>query len=115
VIIEKDGDPWFIGKEIADILGYSETSKMLRRLDDDESCKIAPPKMGDANNMTRRDLRMREGRMNKNTEWLQTPELAVAVCRHIVSEGFQNYDEEGPTGIYNKLNSVFERGLYDGH
>jgi prophage antirepressor-like protein len=53
VIIEKDGDPWFIGKEIADILGYSETSKMLRRLDDDESCKIAPPKMGDANNMTR--------------------------------------------------------------
>ena len=53
--------------------------------------------------------------MNNNTGRLQTPELAVAVCRHIVSEGFQNYDEEGPTGIYNKLNSVFERGLYDGH
>lgn len=40
---------------------------------------------------------------------------AVALCRYIVSEGLQNYDEEGPTEIYNKLNSVFERGPDDGH
>jgi len=35
-VIEKDGEPWFIGKEIADILGYAKTEKMTRRLDDDE-------------------------------------------------------------------------------
>lgn len=31
-----DGDPWFIAKEIADILGYYDTENMTRRLDDDE-------------------------------------------------------------------------------
>ncbi len=35
-VIEKNGEPWFIGKEISSILGYSETEKMTRRLDDDE-------------------------------------------------------------------------------
>lgn len=29
-------EPWFVAKDIAEILGYSETSKMNRRLDDDE-------------------------------------------------------------------------------
>lgn len=35
-VIEKDGEPWFIGKEIADILKYDQTANMLKRLDDDE-------------------------------------------------------------------------------
>ena len=33
----KDGDPWFVAKDVADILGYSETAQMTVRLDDDES------------------------------------------------------------------------------
>ncbi len=36
-----DFDIWFIAKEISDILGYSETSKMLKRLDDDEKKTVA--------------------------------------------------------------------------
>jgi len=32
----KDGDPWFVAKDIADILGYTGTNAMTRRLDDDE-------------------------------------------------------------------------------
>jgi very-short-patch-repair endonuclease len=32
----QDTEIWFIAKEVSEILGYSETSKMLRRLDDDE-------------------------------------------------------------------------------
>jgi prophage antirepressor-like protein len=35
-IIEKDGKPEFVAKDIADILGYSDTQAMTRRLDDDE-------------------------------------------------------------------------------
>ncbi len=35
-VIEKDDDLWFVAKEIADILGYSQTSMMTKRLDDDE-------------------------------------------------------------------------------
>jgi prophage antirepressor-like protein len=34
--IEKEGDIWFVAKDVADMLGYSDTEKMIRRLDDDE-------------------------------------------------------------------------------
>ena len=34
---DANGEPWFVAKDVADILGYSETAMMTRRLDDDES------------------------------------------------------------------------------
>jgi anti-repressor protein len=37
----QDTEIWFIAKEVSEILGYSETSKMLRRLDDDEKETVA--------------------------------------------------------------------------
>lgn len=36
-----DGEPYFIAKDIADVLDYSETSKMLRRLDSDEKFHLS--------------------------------------------------------------------------
>ena len=42
-------EPWFVAKDVAEILGYSETAKMLRRLNEDECKKIVPPEMGGAN------------------------------------------------------------------
>jgi len=37
-----DGDEiWFIAKEVSDILGYSETSKMLRRIDNEDKQTVA--------------------------------------------------------------------------
>jgi prophage antirepressor-like protein len=36
VITEKDGEVWFIAKEVAEILGYSDAQAMTRRLDTDE-------------------------------------------------------------------------------
>lgn len=47
-VIDKDGDPWFVAKDIAEILGYSDTEHMTRRLDDDEKGKIKPPVVGDS-------------------------------------------------------------------
>lgn len=35
--IFKDGQPWFVAKDISDILGYSETNRMTSRLDEDET------------------------------------------------------------------------------
>lgn len=35
-VIEESGEPWFVAKDIADALGYSETSAMTKRLDDEE-------------------------------------------------------------------------------
>lgn len=38
----KEGEPWFVAKDVADILDYSEASAMTRHLDDDdkESVKL---------------------------------------------------------------------------
>lgn len=30
-IIEMDGEPWFVGKDVAEILGYANPSKALSR------------------------------------------------------------------------------------
>lgn len=35
-VLTRDGEPWFIAKDISDILGYSDAAKMTTRLDDDE-------------------------------------------------------------------------------
>lgn len=42
-IVEQNGNPYFVAKDISDILGYSDTNKMTNRLDDDEkiTAKIA--------------------------------------------------------------------------
>jgi len=35
-IIEKDGEPWFVAKDVAVILGYRDAYTLVRRLDEDE-------------------------------------------------------------------------------
>ena len=51
-----DDEPWFVAKELSELLEYSETSKMLRRLDDDEIKKIAPTILGDSINPMVREM-----------------------------------------------------------
>lgn len=34
--IEKNGDPWFVGKDVAEILGYSDTAQAVRKHIDNE-------------------------------------------------------------------------------
>ena len=34
--IQQNGEPWFVGKDVADILGYSNTPKAIRDHVDDE-------------------------------------------------------------------------------
>ncbi|MEX5462501.1 Bro-N domain-containing protein, partial [Pseudomonas aeruginosa] len=36
VLVDENGEPWFIAMEIAEILGYSDAYEMTKRLDDDE-------------------------------------------------------------------------------
>lgn len=31
-----NGEPWFVGKDVADALGYAETNNMMKRLDDED-------------------------------------------------------------------------------
>lgn len=35
-IIEKNGEPWFVAKDVSDILGYSETNAITKRLDSED-------------------------------------------------------------------------------
>ncbi len=35
-VVDQAGDPWFVAKDVAEILGYVEPSTLYRRLDDDE-------------------------------------------------------------------------------
>ncbi len=48
-----DNEPWFVGKDIAEALNYSETSVMLRRLDSEDILKIAPTEIVGTNSMSR--------------------------------------------------------------
>ena len=51
VIEGENGEPWFVAKDVAEILGYSETEKMTRRLDDDEKTTL-PFRGGGSNYQT---------------------------------------------------------------
>ncbi len=39
-IADIDGSPWWIAKDICDVLGIKETSDAVRTLDDDEKMKV---------------------------------------------------------------------------
>lgn len=32
-----DGEPWFVAKDVADKLGYAQTSNMMKRIDEEDS------------------------------------------------------------------------------
>ncbi|MBT2740555.1 BRO family protein [Bacillus sp. ISL-77] len=38
--VAKEGNPWFIAKDVSDVLGFSEASAMTRHLDDDEKTTL---------------------------------------------------------------------------
>lgn len=35
-VIEKDGEPWFVGKDVAEILGYADPNKAIAMHIDEE-------------------------------------------------------------------------------
>ena len=59
--INIEGVLWFVAKDIADNLKYSETNAMTKRIDDEDITKIASYKLEDANNMAREFTLINEG------------------------------------------------------
>lgn len=45
-VIEKDGQPWFVAKDICDVLGLGDVSKAMTRLDTDEKGTNSIPTLG---------------------------------------------------------------------
>lgn len=50
-IAEKDGEIWFVAKDVADVLGYSSTKDLARRLEEDEKGRHSMPTPGGAQEM----------------------------------------------------------------
>jgi prophage antirepressor-like protein len=46
-----NGEPWFVAKDVAAILGYSDTNAMTRRLEDDDICTYADKTSGQVRNI----------------------------------------------------------------
>lgn len=55
-IVERDGETWFVAKDVADILGYSDAFTMTRRLDDDEQSKIKTAELAGLNRYGNNDM-----------------------------------------------------------
>jgi prophage antirepressor-like protein len=41
-VVDRDGEPWWIAKDVCQILGYNHTPHAVRRLDDDEYSQFTP-------------------------------------------------------------------------
>lgn len=50
--VEKDGEPWFVLKDVCDILGLDSPHKVVGRLDDDEKGRNLIPTLGGNQEMT---------------------------------------------------------------
>lgn len=55
-VVVKDGEPLFLANSLAERLNYSETSKMLKRLDEDEKIEIRSDKVATILGLTFQDL-----------------------------------------------------------
>lgn len=51
-VIDINGEPWFVGKDVAGVLGYSDTQAMTRRLDADEVSTCTDDSSGQVRHIT---------------------------------------------------------------
>ena len=51
-IIMRDGEPWWVAKDVCDILGLSNPTKVLKALDDDEKMTLTFSSLHDDEKMT---------------------------------------------------------------
>ena len=48
-VVEVDGEPWWVAKDVCDVLGIANPSDALERLDDDERSRFNLGRQGEAN------------------------------------------------------------------
>jgi prophage antirepressor-like protein len=50
--LERDGEPWFVAKDVCDILGFMNVTEALRNLDDDEILNLSSTEVQDGRSGT---------------------------------------------------------------
>ena len=102
--------PYWVAKDVADILQYNETSIMLRRLDDDETMKIEPTEIVGANSMAREITIINESGLYNAIIGSKLPK-AKAFKKWITSELLPQIRKTG--GVVVRANDFVENWLPD--
>lgn len=88
--VDDKGNPWFVAKDVCDVLGLSNVTEALRGLDDDETNSIRNPEVNRGNpNLTivsqsgliALTLRSRKPEARKFRKWV-TSEVVPAILNH---------------------------------
>lgn len=85
-VVEKDGQPWWVLKDVCDALGLSNPSMIATRLDDDERAKFNLGRQGEANIISESGLyavilRSDKPNAQKFRKWI-TSEVIPSIRRH---------------------------------
>lgn len=77
--IEKDGETWWVLKDVCDALGLSDTNKISKRLDDDELTRIKFGSAGQSSDLTR--TKFGSGEQRREMICVNEPGLYSVVLR----------------------------------
>lgn len=85
-VIEKDGEPWFVGKDVCTVLGLSNPTVTVSKLDDDERTKFNLGRQGEATVVNESGLysliiRSRKPEAKKFKRWI-THEVIPSIRKH---------------------------------
>ena len=85
-LTDKAGEPWFVAKDVCDILGHSNVSMALDRLDDDERSKFNLGRQGETNIVNEAGLYVlvlgsRKPEAHEFQRWV-THEVLPSIRRH---------------------------------
>lgn len=86
ILGDKKGEPWFVAKDVCDILGHSNVSMALDRLDDDERSKFNLGRQGETNIVNEAGLYVlvlgsRKPEAHEFKRWV-THEVLPSIRRH---------------------------------
>ena len=106
-ITDQNGDPWFIAKDVCEILGLSNPSQSLSYLDDDERCLISnealrvngPVAIVNESGLYSLILKSRKPEAKAFKKWV-TKDVLPSIRKH---GGYLKGQEELPEGLVSSL------------
>lgn len=112
-VTDQNGDPWFIAKDVCEILGLSNTTEALRELDEDEKNHIRNPevKRGNPNLLIVNEsglysliIKSRKPEAKRFKKWV-TKDVLPSIRKH---GGYLKGQEELPEGLVSSLHRTLQ-------
>ena len=110
-VIERDGEPWFVAKDVCDVLELTNPTVALDGLDDDERAKFFLGRQGDANIINESGLyalvfRSNKPEAKKFSKWVRSEVLPT--LRRTGSYAIHEVQAALPSGILEGARLIFE-------